>query len=113
MKTLRSPRRVRSIRLGRPILYKEVRGTSARGHCTLRVLNPPRKRSVPLAAPRQVDPQDHAWEKHTWRRLDRKAWSFNFVLAANQQPMLVELSYRYIPELVYQCTGHWDDQFKW
>jgi hypothetical protein len=27
--------------------------------------------------------------------------------------MLVEVSYCYIPELVYQCTGHWDDQLTW
>jgi hypothetical protein len=68
MKTLSSPRRMKSIPLGRPILYKEVQGTSARGHFEFRALNPYRKRSVPLAAPRQVGTQDHAWEKRTWSR---------------------------------------------
>ena len=68
MKTLSSPRRMQSIPLGRPLRYKEVRGTSARGHFTLRALHPSRKRSVPLAAPRPVDTQDHAWEKRTWSR---------------------------------------------
>jgi hypothetical protein len=53
---------------GHPILYKEVRGTSARGHFTLRTLTPSRQRSVPLAAPRHVDTQDHAWAKRTWSR---------------------------------------------
>jgi hypothetical protein len=50
MKTLSSPRRMKSIPCGRLILYKEVRGTSARGHLKLRALNPYRKRSVPPAA---------------------------------------------------------------
>jgi hypothetical protein len=59
---------MKSIPRGRPILYKEVQGTSARGHFHLRVLNPYRKRSVPLAAPRHVDPHDHAWEKRPWSR---------------------------------------------
>jgi hypothetical protein len=68
MKTLSSPRRMKSIPRGRPILYKEVRGTSARGHFTLRALTPDRKRSVPLAVPHQVDSSDHAWEKRTWSR---------------------------------------------
>ena len=32
MKTLSSPRRMQSMPRGRPILYKEGQGTSARGH---------------------------------------------------------------------------------
>jgi hypothetical protein len=63
MKTLSLPHRVKSIPLGRFILYKEVQGMSARGHFTLRVLNLHRKRSVWLATPRQVDTQEHAWDK--------------------------------------------------
>jgi hypothetical protein len=35
MKTLSLPRRMQSIPRGRPILWKEVQGTSARGHFTL------------------------------------------------------------------------------
>src|SRR5712692_2438025 len=68
MQTLSSPHRMKSIPLGRLVLYKEVRGTSARGHFNLRARNPYRKRSVPLAAPHQVDTPDHAWEKRTWSR---------------------------------------------
>jgi glutathione synthase/RimK-type ligase-like ATP-grasp enzyme len=47
------------------------------------------------------------------RKVGSQSMAFDFVLTANQQPMLVEVSYCYIPELVYQCTGHWDDQLKW
>ena len=51
MKTTSSPRRMKSIPLGRPVLYKEGRGTQARGHFKFRALNPNRKRSIPPAAP--------------------------------------------------------------
>ena len=47
------------------------------------------------------------------QKVRSQSMAFDFVLAANQQPMLVEVSYCYIPELVYQCIGHWDDQLKW
>jgi glutathione synthase/RimK-type ligase-like ATP-grasp enzyme len=47
------------------------------------------------------------------RKVGSQSMAFDFVLTANQQPMLVEVSYCYIPELVYQCLGHWDDQLKW
>src|SRR4029434_4122295 len=67
---------MQSIPRGRPILSQEVRGTSARGQFQFRVLTPSRKRSVPLAAPRQVDTQDHAWDSlccHMHREFMRNA----------------------------------------
>jgi hypothetical protein len=39
--------------------------------------------------------------------------AFDFVLAANQQPLVVEVSYCYQAEAVYRCAGHWDDQLEW
>jgi glutathione synthase/RimK-type ligase-like ATP-grasp enzyme len=47
------------------------------------------------------------------RKVGSQSMAFDFVLAANQQPMIVEVSYGYIPEAVYQCIGHWDDQLQW
>jgi glutathione synthase/RimK-type ligase-like ATP-grasp enzyme len=47
------------------------------------------------------------------RKVGSQSMAFDFVLTANQQPMIVEVSYCYDPAAVYQCTGHWDDQFKW
>src|SRR4029450_13243248 len=67
---------MQSIPRGRPILSKEVRGTSARGQFQFRALTPSRKRSVPFAAPRQVDTQDHAWDSlccHVHREFMRNA----------------------------------------
>jgi glutathione synthase/RimK-type ligase-like ATP-grasp enzyme len=46
-------------------------------------------------------------------KVGAQSMAFDFVLAENQQPMLVEVSYGYIPELVYQCAGHWDSQLTW
>ena len=42
-----------------------------------------------------------------------QSMAFDFVLAANHQPMIVEVSYCYDPAAVYQCTGHWDNQLNW
>jgi glutathione synthase/RimK-type ligase-like ATP-grasp enzyme len=47
------------------------------------------------------------------RKVGSQSMAFDFVLAANQRPMIVEVSYCYIPALVYQCPGHWDDQLTW
>jgi glutathione synthase/RimK-type ligase-like ATP-grasp enzyme len=47
------------------------------------------------------------------RKVGSQSLAFDFVLAANQQPMIVEVSYSYDPAAVYQCTGHWDAQLKW
>ena len=47
------------------------------------------------------------------RKVGSQSMAFDFVLAANQQPMIVEVSYCYDSAAVYQCTGHWDDQLTW
>jgi glutathione synthase/RimK-type ligase-like ATP-grasp enzyme len=47
------------------------------------------------------------------RKVRSQSMAFDFVLAANQQPMIVEVSYCYDTVAVYQCTGHWDDQLTW
>ncbi len=47
------------------------------------------------------------------RQVGSQSMAFDFVLAAHQQPMIVEVSYCYDPAAVYQCTGHWDDQLTW
>ena len=47
------------------------------------------------------------------RKVGSQSMAFDFVLAANQQPMIVEVSYCYDPAAVYQCTGHWDNQLQW
>jgi len=62
---------------------------------------------------RRIHPQCVQIAFEVTRKVGAQSMAFDFVLATNQQPMIVEVSYCYIPELVYQCTGHWDDQLKW
>ena len=47
------------------------------------------------------------------RRLGSQSMAFDFVLTAEGQPMLVEVSYCFVPEFVERCAGHWDDQLEW
>ena len=42
-----------------------------------------------------------------------QSMAFDFVLAPNKTPMIVEISYCYDPHAVYQCEGHWDRQLHW
>jgi hypothetical protein len=62
---------------------------------------------------RRIHPQCIQIAFEVTRKVGSQSMAFDFVLAANQQPMIVEVSYCYDPEAVYQCLGHWDDQFKW
>jgi glutathione synthase/RimK-type ligase-like ATP-grasp enzyme len=47
------------------------------------------------------------------RKIGSQSMAFDFVMAANQQPMIVEASYCYDPVAVYRCPGHWDDRLHW
>ena len=47
------------------------------------------------------------------RKVRSQSMAFDFVLAANHEPMIVEVSYCYDPEAIYRCGGYWDDQLKW
>jgi hypothetical protein len=55
MQPLVAPRRMKCLPPARDFLYKAPQDVSQRTVCNVRVLNPDRKRFVPLAAPRQVD----------------------------------------------------------
>jgi glutathione synthase/RimK-type ligase-like ATP-grasp enzyme len=47
------------------------------------------------------------------RRVGSQSMAFDFILAANQQPQILEVSYCYDPAAIYRCSGYWDDQLKW
>ena len=55
MHPLVAPRRMKCLPPARDFQYKDPQDVSQRTVCYVRVLNPERKRFVPLAAPRQVD----------------------------------------------------------
>jgi glutathione synthase/RimK-type ligase-like ATP-grasp enzyme len=42
-----------------------------------------------------------------------QSMAFDFVLAPNDTPMIVEVSYCYDPTAVYRCEGHWDRELRW
>jgi glutathione synthase/RimK-type ligase-like ATP-grasp enzyme len=47
------------------------------------------------------------------RRVGSQSMAFDFILAANEQPLVVEVSYCYQAEAVYRCAGYWDDHLEW
>lgn len=46
-------------------------------------------------------------------KFDSQSMAFDFVLAPNNTPMIVEVSYCYDPTAVYRCEGHWDRGLRW
>jgi glutathione synthase/RimK-type ligase-like ATP-grasp enzyme len=62
---------------------------------------------------RRIHPQCIQIAFEVTRKVRSQSMAFDFVLAAHQQPMIVEVSYCYDPAAVYQCTGYWDDQLEW
>lgn len=47
------------------------------------------------------------------RKVGSQSMAFDFVLAENIQPMILEVSYSYNAKAVYSCPGHWDDKLNW
>jgi glutathione synthase/RimK-type ligase-like ATP-grasp enzyme len=46
-------------------------------------------------------------------KFNSQSMAFDFVIAANHGPMIVEVSYCYDPKAVYQCDGYWDRELTW
>lgn len=42
------------------------------------------------------------------RKVGSQSMAFDFVLGENQEPLILEVSYCYIAQLVYSCPGYWD-----
>jgi hypothetical protein len=47
------------------------------------------------------------------RKVGWQSVAFDFVLAENKQPMILEISYCYNAKAVHSCTGHWDGKLNW
>lgn len=47
------------------------------------------------------------------RKVGSQSMAFDFVLAENKQPMILEISYSYNAKAVHSCSGHWDDKLNW
>ena len=49
----------------------------------------------------------------TTKALGSQCMAFDFVTGQDNQPMIVEMSYAFIPSAVQECAGHWDREFVW
>lgn len=47
------------------------------------------------------------------RKVGSQSMAFDFVLAEDKQPMIVEISYCYNPNAVHCCRGYWDRRLHW
>lgn len=47
------------------------------------------------------------------RKVGSQSMAFDFVLGEHQQPLILEVSYGYIPQLVHSCPGYWDGRLTW
>jgi glutathione synthase/RimK-type ligase-like ATP-grasp enzyme len=46
-------------------------------------------------------------------RVGSQSMAFDFVLASNNTPMIIEVSYCYDPAAVYRCEGYWNRELNW
>jgi glutathione synthase/RimK-type ligase-like ATP-grasp enzyme len=47
------------------------------------------------------------------RKVRTQSMAFDFVLAENKRPMILEISYSYNANAVHSCAGHWDCNLDW
>lgn len=47
------------------------------------------------------------------QRVGSQSMAFDFLIERDGRPMIVEVSYCYVPDFVYNCPGHWDRQLIW
>ena len=46
-------------------------------------------------------------------RLGFQSMAYDFLLDAQGQPLINEMSYGYVDTTVYRCPGHWDSSMRW
>ena len=46
-------------------------------------------------------------------RMKTQSLCFDFVRRADDHPLIVEISYGYVPEAIYACKGYWDRDLQW
>lgn len=63
--------------------------------------------------PRKINLQCVRAAFETAHKIGSQSMALDFVLTPDQRPMIVEVSYCYVPEFVQQCAGHWDRQLNW
>jgi hypothetical protein len=46
-------------------------------------------------------------------KLALQVGAFDFVIDQEKNPLVVEVSYGYVKEVYYPCTGYWDEKLNW
>lgn len=47
------------------------------------------------------------------RKVGSQSMAFDFVFGVQQQPLILEVSYGYMPKAVHSCPGYWDSRLNW
>lgn len=47
------------------------------------------------------------------QKLHSQSMAFDFVETADSTPLIVEVSYGYVPAAVHACNGYWDKELQW
>jgi glutathione synthase/RimK-type ligase-like ATP-grasp enzyme len=47
------------------------------------------------------------------KKLELQVGAFDFVFDESNNPLIVEVSYGYVKEVYYPCTGYWDEKLNW
>jgi len=47
------------------------------------------------------------------KKAGAQSMAFDFVRTPEGRPLIVEVSYCYVPDFVYNCPNHWDRQLNW
>jgi glutathione synthase/RimK-type ligase-like ATP-grasp enzyme len=47
------------------------------------------------------------------KKLGSDCAAFDFIFDQNNNPLIVEISYGFVKEVYYACTGYWDENLRW
>lgn len=47
------------------------------------------------------------------KNLNIQSMAYDFILGRNDEPYIVEISYRFAFKAIYKCSGYWDNNLKW
>jgi len=63
--------------------------------------------------PRNIRPECVQIAFEVTQKVGSQSMAFDFVIQSDGRPMIVEVSYCYVADFVYNCSGYWDSQLNW
>ncbi|GMU33769.1 MAG: hypothetical protein AMXMBFR20_16410 [Planctomycetia bacterium] len=61
----------------------------------------------------QIDPRCIESAFRIARRLGTQALAFDYIKGPSESLILVEISYTFLADFIYECPGYWDPELKW